>query len=66
MGRFTLLECDGVGVAVQGSAYSVGLAFSDARRWGDPTVWLLGVDGVLVGLGTDLVWEASEVDHAEG
>lgn len=62
--RFVLVECDGVGVAVQGTAFSVGLVFSDARRHGERTAWLLGVEGGLVGFDPAEPWDIAEVDHA--
>lgn len=64
--RFTLAECDGVGIALEGSVFSVGLCFSDARRHGEREVWLKMVDGRLVGLEVGERWELSEVDHAAG
>jgi hypothetical protein len=63
--RFTLLELDGVGIAVAGSARSVSLVLDDARRHSEDVAWLRSAAGSLVGVDPSVGWVASEVDHAE-
>lgn len=61
------VQAPGFESVVEGSAYSVGLCFSDARRLGEPMVWLKAAHGPhFVGLETRIPWELAEVDHAEG
>lgn len=63
--RLTVLECEGIGLVVQGSAFSVGLCLGDAERLGERVAWLLGPHGDLVGVDPSVAWDVAELhEHA--
>lgn len=64
--RLVVLESDGVGLVVEGTARSVRLCLEDARRQGEDSVWLTLGDGRLALLDADVSWEIKELHHAEG
>jgi hypothetical protein len=63
--RLTVVECEGLGLVVEGPPFSVGLVLSDARRLKEPVAWFKRPDAGLVGLDASVCWEVTEVVPGE-